>query len=199
MQTALRNIALATALVPTGVGANVEPFSTSGNWYYLVVNDATGISLGVREPSSATLPGLTSGKRSTQMSDFKGSYLKPVGQSTVRGAWFDQAIARVEALRSNIAVEVEPDDRANADRSLRDAETILVKLAIAGLKKRPSIGFDSNGAVSFYVSIEGFSADFTAHGDGKCSFSAKRGKLPALIEEVNIGDPLPKSLSEMFL
>jgi hypothetical protein len=199
MQTALKNIALATALAPTGVGASIGPTNTSRDWCYVIVNDATRISLGVREPLSATVPRLTSGERSTQMSDFKGNYLKPLGQTKARGAWFDQAIARVEALRGSIAVEVEPDDRENADRSLRDAETILVKLAIAGLKKRPSIGFDSNGAVSFYVSIEGFSADFTAHGDGKCSFSAKRGELPALVEEVNIGDPLPKSLSEMLL
>lgn len=198
MQTALRNVAFATALAPTGVGAAVGPTNTYCDWCYVVVNDEAKKSLGVREPLSAILPRPTSGEGSTQMSDIKGTYLNSLGQAKARGAWFDHAISRVEALRQSLAAEVEAPDRENADRSLRDAETILVKLAIAGLKKRPSIGFDSNGAVSFYVSVEDFSADFTAHGDGKCSFAAKRGELPALVAEINIGDPLPKSLASMF-
>lgn len=198
MQTALRNVAFATALAPTGVGAAVGPTNTYFDWCYVVVNDAAKKKLGVREPISATLLTPTSGEGATQMADIKGTSLKPLGFVKARGAWFDQAISRVEALRKGLADEVEAQDRENADRSLRDAETILVKLAIAGLKKRPSIGFDSNGAVSFYVSVEDFSADFTAHGDGKCSFAAKKGEHPALVEEINIGDPLPKSLASML-
>jgi hypothetical protein len=111
--------------------------------------------------------------------------------------WAEGAVKRIESLRRELN-SIEEEYEMLASNALKDAESLLAKLLVAGLKARPAVGWDSEGAIALYVSCENFSADFSVPGDGTYSFSAKKGATPALLCEEQVGGPLPKKLVSML-
>ena len=198
MQTTLTCIALGTALGAQGATIGTSPTARFNDGYYFFVNDTSARSLTIGKDVSVLATADEERENSTQMAEtYPTSSSKHVKIAEL-GAWITSALVRLNVLKSSLEHEVEEKHLENAGRAIRDAETVLLKLAAAGLQKRPAIGWDSAGSVSFNVSFADFSADFTAHGDGKFSFSAKKGSEPPVLDELQVGDPLPKALSRLL-
>lgn len=106
-----------------------------------------------------------------------------------------EAQARIRHLGSLGAGWDGTDVSAPNPDAIRDAMTLIAKLASAGAFLRPRIGLESDGTVGFSFFRDGRAiADMTIPGDATYSYFAQDDGKPSSRDDASIGSSIPSDL-----
>lgn len=128
----------------------------------------------------------------------KKVYPAAVPDPIVDAVWIDEAKGRLINMLRNAVNITDPSTKEIASFAVSEANTLLDKLARAGLQVRPALGWDGEDVVSIYVSSADFSADISVFGDGTYSYAAQRGGAFSECEAAPISGAVPTGLEKIL-
>ncbi|MDD9731669.1 hypothetical protein PVW46_17330 [Mameliella sp. AT18] len=102
--------------------------------------------------------------------------------------WHFQIAQRINELAEKRFGWKGPDSASMLNRVREHSLHFLSKLGLEGVDRRPSVGLDFEGTLSFSWADDELQADLTIFEDGTYSYYAKNGTMSASADEASLSD-----------
>ena len=112
--------------------------------------------------------------------------------------WLSEAARRIEQLSRKRAGWKGTDSHEMIPNVKKHARSFLSRLADEKIDRRPSVGLDYEGTVSFSWHEDDLHADLTIYEDGSYSYFAKRKDITVSSDESKISQPLDAKLLHLL-
>ena len=112
--------------------------------------------------------------------------------------WLSEAVRRVEQLSRKRAGWKGTESHEMIPNVKKHARYFLSRLADEKIVRRPSVGLDYEGTVSFSWHEDDLHADLTIYEDGSYSYFAKRNDTMASSDDSKISQPLDAKLLHLL-
>ena len=113
--------------------------------------------------------------------------------------WYYELSDRIDLLARNVDGWKGPNSVAADADAVAQAQAFLAKLSRDGIERRPSLGLDFEGTLSFSWIDDDVQADLTIYGDGTYSFFAAGQHANYTVDEASLDAPIDARLVSILL